>query len=181
MIKLDLSKIHKKCGNTIISIESLLCFVIVVEYSKNNIFVVQKCKTMKKILVLLTAIFFYTSCDEDPYVYMYVAKNKTSHNVTIESYNHGYSVELLNVPANSYYECSYEWSYSGCLFERYTSDSIRVVFDDEKAILYYSDSTYKKHDIYDESSYVQMGQSRNSTVYYYVLTDEDYQAAKSIK
>lgn len=132
---------------------------------------------MKKLLVIFACILVYTACDDEPTSYLYVLKNNTSHKVSVQVYSAGFTEEQFSVAANSYYEKRLDWYNNFSLISTY-ADSVKINFDATKNLTFYRDSINQNHNIYEASSYSLVGDRERLKVYYYNLTEDDYNAAK---
>ena len=132
---------------------------------------------MKKLVILVVALFALVACPETPtYHNLYVIKNKTEHNVKVVYYYYKTSSDTITVAANSFYEKNDN------IFDFNYPDSAKIYFDDTKVLHFYVDSA-QRNNILWYSNFEMVGQSdkANNTVYYYSITDKDYNEAVAVK
>lgn len=132
---------------------------------------------MKKLVILVVALFALVACPETPvYHNLYVIKNKTSHDVKLVYYYFKTSSDTIAIAANSFYEKNDN------IFDFLNPDSAKIYFDNTKVLNFYIDSA-QKNNILWYSSFEMVGQSdkANNTVYYYTITDNDFNEAVSVK
>ncbi|MBP5584586.1 MAG: hypothetical protein J6X43_11695 [Bacteroidales bacterium] len=132
---------------------------------------------MKKLIILVVALFALVACPETPeYHNLYVIKNNTEHNVKVVYYYYKTYSDTITVAANSFYEKNDN------IFDFYYPDSAKIYFDDTKVLNFYADSA-QRNNILWPSNFEMVGQSdkANNTVYYYSITNKDYNEAVAVK
>ena len=145
-------------------------------------------KMMKKFFVLIIVASFAASCGPEPDdpILDYTIRNKSEHNVKLkifdlfiqESNVHCDTTILLEQNSEVVFQYKFLSYYDGAFGP--ASDSVYIIFDDTKQIVYKRNDEYFRN-IYDINNWEGGNVNDELYEYLYIITDVDYDNAVLIE
>ena len=148
---------------------------------------------MRKLLLPITLFLFLSSCDDSHQSYYHI-KNNSTHNITLYSYAHYETINIIDTlfllqgedscrtlhrmgdKPPLLHDLPYFFNSHG------VSDSAKIYFDTSKVLNFYSTDSSKENNILSvKQSFKREDCQNDNCNYIYEITDEDYERAEWIK